>query len=185
MENRVKLSDYRCVYKYKYINGVAEKVENAINGEVEFYSLDSKELDKIQNIIKKAKNKKLNEVQVAKIQVEYFVELIKGMTNIEIDLTNEEIFNMFLKTNDKLHELQLMLMNHIKYLGEMSQNSTNIINKMGEIFKTVKNTENEKTKEDRLEEIKQELETCENLAIYKELQAEKEDIEAELESENE
>jgi len=144
---RINLSDFKSVSKFKIIDGVFSKVAKRLEGkELEFYGINS-------DIMEELKGK-----EVTDNDLEFMFNLIPVISNVDTDITFVEFEKMCKIPSIQFAGYMDLLVVHFKELFETAKKFEDL-NKS--VITTVKDLglETPKTKEEILEDLYKELES--------------------------
>lgn len=170
MENRVKLSDFRMVSRYRIADKMLTKIEEnkVADKEIEFYTFSSDDLKELE--------------EAGKESTENFIlKLIEKTTNVIVDMNIEEFKFMCNKSASLTFKsfIKKLLEFYNELVADAVRGQTveeGIKETITEFNKLIPNVPKEKTREERIQEIEKEIEACQDINKCKELQKEKEEL---------
>ncbi|MBZ9616782.1 hypothetical protein [Clostridium estertheticum] len=144
---RLKVSEFKSISKFNFINGMFKKVEKNLEGkELEFYDINEEAI------------KALTEKKISNNDIEFLYDLIPVVSNVDTDIDFKEFDGMCKLPSPQFAEYISLLLKHFSNLyksagrlKDLSKDVTSTISELGiELPK-------EKTKEEQLEELYAEL----------------------------
>lgn len=176
---RINLSDFKAISKFKFIDGMFNKVEKKLeNKELEFFGVSEDTV------------KSLTEKKISSDDIEFLYQIIPIISNVNADVNFEEFKKMCKCPSPQFADYIGLLLQHFKELytttSKLNNLETEITNTIGEmgIELPKESIPEDKSTREKYEEALKELEITEDLDRYKELLALKKELEEQLKEEN-
>lgn len=173
---RINLSDFKSISKFKFVNGMFNKVEKKLEDkELEFFGVSEDTV------------KSLTEKKISNDDIEFLYQLIPIISNVNLDVEFTEFQKMCKCPSPQFADYIELLLQHFKELytttSKLNDLGTNVKNTMSEMGIKLPEPIKEKSTREKLNEVIEELEVTEDLKRYKELLTLKEELEHKLNEE--